>query len=562
MGRWLLWGVIAALLLLGVGLRFADLNADPPFGLSSSAGIYFDGISTAHSARSYVLFGEMRPDEWDGFLYSPIMTLVQIPWFKCLGTSLSEINGFAATCSLLTLLCAVLLLKRLSWVAALLGALFFSTEYLLVQMGRVGLVENPVIVCMMLAALAMQARKRVLFWTGMAGFLAMLAFITKAIVPYYPLAVLIGVGFRAWRDGDEQGRVMRTLLLRGGCYALGLALATLPWLLFFRLPYAEAIEAFGGQWIRSTFPQTLGDALSTSTRTFIFFNMGKIQNLWLLAIPITVVVAGRFFRRPRELDPLGVLLTAWFVGGCLFISLLKATPVRYVYTLLPALYGLLAYGLHELIKTKRFSLPKQWSTLLTDVAAVIGLTVILRYFVHYRISFGPILCGYLPKIWELLLLSFLMAAALWLAFRLVLRLLKRREIPLPLVLRVLFVLAVVGHFTKQNAVATRNWWKTRRHTIVQTSRALGERYPQMVIGGTAACAAVVENRGQAIRVCKPKWCNYDNPIGRFGMTHTFITDYAGEASRWQGLYAEHMTNAVLRETVEVCGYPFKIFEFQ
>jgi hypothetical protein len=73
---------------------------------------------------------------------------------------------------------------------------------------------------------------------------------------------------------------------------------------------------------------------------------------------------------------------------------------------------------------------------------------------------------------------------------------------------------------------------------------------------------VVENRGRAIRVCKPKWCNYDNPIGRYGITHTFISDYAGEAPRWQRLYAGHMTHATHLETVEVCGYPFKIFQIE
>ncbi len=551
---------LLALLILGVCVRFGDLHSDPPAGLSTSAGLYFDGISIAHGSRSYVLFGEFRPDEWDTYLYSPTYSLLQIPWFKCFGTKLKSINAFAAMWSAISMFLGVLLFRKMGRTAMLLAALFFSIEFVLVQLGRVGLVENLVVPCMLVAALSFQAKKHINFGCGVAGFFAMAAFATKAIVPYFPIAILIGIIFRAWQDGERQKGTFTTILLRTSCYIAGFTLALLPWLLLFRLPNQEAIEAFGGQWVRSTMPTSITDALSTAANTYIFFNLGKVQNLWILAIATTAYVAGKFLRKPRELDPLVVVLTAWVIGGGFFISILKATPIRYVYTLLPAVYGLIVYGLVEILKRKTYSFSPKLNIVFADIAAIFGLTIVLRYFVSYRIPISKLLTGCLPKMWEMLLVCFMIAIIAWVIFRITFHLLKASTITIPYWIRVVLVIGVAIHFGEHNKQALKHWWGARQHTLVEASRLLGANYPDMVIGGTAACAAVVENEATAVRVCKPKWCNYEKPIEHFGITHAFISDYAGEAPRWNRIYPESMTNAVYREMVVVCGYPFKIYE--
>jgi len=553
---------ISLCLATGFVLRFTDLEADPPSGLSTSAGFLFDGQSNAHGARSYVRFGDMRPDEWDTFLYSPTYTLLQIPWFKVFGTGLHSTNAFAAMWSTLAMLLAVLLFRHQGPLVMLAAALFFSLEFVSIQLGRIGLVENLVIVCMLASLCCLDVRRHAAAGMFLAGLFAMAAFITKAIVPYFPLAALVGVTFRAWQDGRREGRLTRCLLTRNGLYLLGILCALLPWLLFYRLPNAEAIRNFGGEWISSTLPSSLGQALAGITTTPIFFNIGKVQNLWILALPSLAAIAALLFLRPQRLTATGVALAAWLIGGSLFVSLLRANPLRYVSPLLPAVYGVITYGFAILLESRRLTLRAGWKNVAADLPAILAGTLFIRYFVHYqpRLSLTPLLPGVFPRIWELMLASLLLATIGWLFFRAVFRLARRSSMPLPLWLKAAVALVVAIHFVEQNKEALRHRSRNRQHTIVQVSRMLGEKYPGMIIAGTSACSAVIENDGRAIRVTKPKWCNWDAPFERFGITHTFISDYAGEAPRYFRLYPQAMTNAIYRESVDVCGFTYKIYE--
>ncbi|MBT3192150.1 MAG: hypothetical protein HN341_06305, partial [Verrucomicrobia bacterium] len=65
------WALLIGLLATVLWLRAYDLRSDPPRGVSQSAGFFFDGFANSHAARSYVEFGELRPDEWDPYIYSP-----------------------------------------------------------------------------------------------------------------------------------------------------------------------------------------------------------------------------------------------------------------------------------------------------------------------------------------------------------------------------------------------------------------------------------------------------------------------------------------------------------
>ncbi len=546
----------------GVVLRFTDLEADPPLQFSSSAGCTFDGQSNAHGARSYVRFGTLRPDEWDTFLYSPTYTLLQIPWFKVFGTGLCSTNAFAAMWSTIAMLLAVLLFRHQGPLVMLAASLFFAFEFLGIQLGRVGLVENLVIVCMLASLCCLEIRRHAATGMFLAGLFAMAAVITKAIVPYFPLAAMTGVLFRAWQDGRREGRITRCLLARTGLYLLGILCAFLPWLLFYRLPNAEAIRDFGGEWVKSTMPHSMGQALAGMTTTSLFFNIGKIQNLWILALPALAAIAALLVLRPRRLTASGVALAAWLVGGSLFVALLRANPLRYAFPLLPAVYGIIVYGFALLMGSRSLTIREGWKNAAVDLPAILACTLFIRYFVHYRPGFSlmPLLPGALPRIWELMLACLLLAALGWGLFRTVFWLARRSTQPLPFWLKAVVALTVAVHFAEQNKEALRQRSRQRQHTIVQVSRMLGEKYPGMIIAGTSACTAVIENDGKAIRVTRPEWCNWDNPFERFGITHTFISDYAGEASRYFRLYPEAMTNAVYRESVNVCGFTYKIYE--
>jgi hypothetical protein len=509
----------------------------------------------------YLLTGKLRPDEWDTFIYSPIYTLLQIPWFSVFGIGLRQINGFAACWSIVTMGLFVWLFRAHGLIPAVVASLVVALDYLMIQLGRVGLVENLVIPLMLGALLCLQSHRRAPGWTVLCGFLMVLSIITKPIAPYFPVALCMGVVFKAWQEAPPSGREIgrsigrSTLLFMAGC--LG---ALLPWLLLYRIPNAAAISAFGGEWMSRTLPHSPMELVNALVRTHFFHNISQVQNLWVFSMIALCAVATILFTHPRRLHPEAFVMAAWLAGGMLFVSMLESHPTRYIYPILPALYGLFVYGVVLLLRSPVLDLHARQLIGVLDLLAIAALTLVTRYYVIYRISIEAITPDDWNRYWARLFISFLLATGCWTLFRITFGLALKSRLPLPLMVRYLGIALVSLYFIKQSVLEAKIWWDSREHTIVETSRTLGERYPGMIIGGTSACAAVVENDAIAVRVSRPGFCNYEKPFERFGITHTFITDYGGEEKRFKRLYPEAMADSTLVDKFVVCGYTFMVYQ--
>jgi len=72
--------------------RFIHLEADPPIYLSPSGGLFGDEAALAHNARNKVLFGIWITNEWNPFIYNPILTILEYFSFLSFGIDLIQIR--------------------------------------------------------------------------------------------------------------------------------------------------------------------------------------------------------------------------------------------------------------------------------------------------------------------------------------------------------------------------------------------------------------------------------------------------------------------------------------
>ncbi|MFO7869807.1 MAG: hypothetical protein R6V03_00030 [Kiritimatiellia bacterium] len=547
---------IAALAAVTVFLHFHDLQSDPPAGISTSAGAYFDGFSNAHAARSCVLHGEMRPDEWDPFVYSPPYVLAQIPWFKLNGTGIAAVKSFSALLSLGALFAAVSCFRRSGKETMLIALLLFSLSYMYLQFGRLGLFETMMIFFMLCAVSCMASPPLSRMQAFGAGAFAMLAFATKAISVYFLPAVAAGFLMEALRSREKTGGI-RSSLLSPALGVAGAAAVFFPWLLFFRIPNRDAIARIGSMWKEMTFPDSIGRALKEAVSTPALGSIGAYDSIWVLAVITAAVVVYLCLVRPSSAEPWVTATAVWFICGVAMTSVLTYEATRYFYPLLPPALCLSAYAMGKFIKTETLQLrPKSpWA----DILALGAATVLFRFYLMPRVDIAEIMLPAVSPAWRKIAAAFGAAVVTWITARLVLTAIKR-PVRIPTGVRYSVVILLCLYFAVKNGDNVLRWLRhPHNYTIAEAGRSL-RKYPRMVVGGTSALAAVIETDHTAVRIGKPGWYNYRDPFSKYGITHLFITDYAGEVGRYRKLYPEIMAGARRIDKMNICGYPFRLFE--
>ncbi len=542
-----------------ITLRFFDLDADPPPGLSTSAGTYFDGFANAHAARSYLLFGTLQPDEWDPYIYSPTHTLLEIPWFMMFGTHTKAINSFGALFSAAALLILLVCAGKNCSFNIVITCFLLSLNYVLLQFGRLSLFEN-VMIFFMACSLWCIADTPFTPLKGIGmGLFCMLAFATKAISIYFLPAVAIAALFKAWQI-YTQTQKSKPALMTIIWITVGWLIAFLPWLILFRIPNNTAISKIGDLWKVLAFPGSLAAALKTAANSYAILTLGMNEQLWLIAVIVSAVVIYRSLTRPSSVNPSIIMLTLWFAGGFCFLSTFSYARARYFYPIVPPAIMLAAYGLSK-FKEMNFLPTSPKHRWLADPLGIIVITVILRFYIIRRISALSVLIpGNMDPVWGKMLVCFLIACLIWALCRLCLPLFGK-QIPIFRPLRLTLITAVCVYYAIHNIKPTREWLNHRRYTIVEFSRSLN-KYPHMIIGGTSALIAVSETTHQAIRIGAKGWYNDQDPFDQFKLTHLFITDYAGEVKRFFQVYPEYMKYAHEIDNASICGYPYRLFEMR
>jgi 4-amino-4-deoxy-L-arabinose transferase-like glycosyltransferase len=350
MGAWLR-GVVLALAVLALLVPFA--GTDPPGGLTASNAPWTDEGFNLANARERVLAGRFATGDVDRSLTNGAYSAIAAGVFAVTGPSLAAgraLSMLAAAAAVLLL--ALGLAEPLGRPAALLAAAALAGSDLLLEHGRLALVETTVVALLAGAfALATRAARRPSLPAGVGlGLLVAAATSVKAIalLPGVVMVAVVLVAAAARRD--------RPALRMGLAAAAAALLAAAAWLLAVALPNWERLRTALRIWPRVDYLDDPAGLAGRLGRYLADADQAVVRSLpLLLAAGVGLaVLAGRWGRlRPPARDAL-VMAALWGVGTWLAVAVGDylpghyIAPNRYVVPALPGLATLAGFGLATL----------------------------------------------------------------------------------------------------------------------------------------------------------------------------------------------------------------------
>lgn len=326
--------LLLVVLLAAAGLRVQHLRADPPRllpALSGSAGIYFDEGIYSHNARNKLLFGTWITDEWNPFIYNPLLTGIYYLAFRVGGISIPTVKLVNIGFGLLGLILFYLAIRSwLSAAAALVLTALLAGDYYWLMYNRIGLLENFSSLCFLLSFylfVKALADRRFAFWLGAA---VMISVLSKYLFVYFLVSTSLAVVIHARqkRDGKFPMLYLAGLLSLGGL-----------WLFSLYLPFSATFGKIGRGWGMLSLPRSLHQAAANLLANPLPRYLALMPLPFFLALLFFALVIVRWlWRRPSGHDPVGWFVWFWFAGGFLQMGLLNYRPLRYYLPLIPALY--------------------------------------------------------------------------------------------------------------------------------------------------------------------------------------------------------------------------------
>jgi hypothetical protein len=345
----LVGGLVLAALVLALLAPFA--TADPPAGLTASNAAWTDEGFNLANARERVLAGRFATGDIDRSLTNGAYSGIAAGVFALTRPNLAAGRAISmAAVAVAVLLLGVGLAEVLGAAPALLAAAALAGADLVLEYGRLALVE-PTVVMLLTAAfvLAVRAPWRPSPWAGAGVGLALAAAVSVKAIALLPsvvmLAVVIGA---ALARRDRRALVM-------GLVALGVAAAAgLVWLLAVALPNLGRLRTGLEIW-----PQVgyLAAPWTLAGRLWRYLAAGSDGAAWrclplLLAggLGLAAAAAGwrRIGRAARDALMIAVLwgVGLWAaVGAGDYLPTHYVAPNRYVVPALPGLAVLAGFGL-------------------------------------------------------------------------------------------------------------------------------------------------------------------------------------------------------------------------
>jgi hypothetical protein len=341
----LIGGLVLAALVLGLLAPFA--GADPPSGLTGSNAPWTDEGFNLANARERVLSGRFATGDIDRSLTNGAYSAIAAGLFAVAGPRLALGRAISmAAVAVAVLLLAVGLAEVLGVVPALLAAALLAGADLVLEYGRLALVEPTVVVLLTAAfVLAVRAPWRPSPWAGAGIGLALAAAVSvKAIALLPAIAMLAVVIATALARRDRRA-------LRMGLVALGVAAAAaVVWLLAIALPNLDRLRTGLEIWPEVSY---LAAPWTLAGRLWRYLAAGSDGAVWrclplLVAAGLGVLAAVLGWRRtggPAR-DAL-VIAALWGVGLWAALGAGDYLPTHYVAPnryVVPALPGLAVLG--------------------------------------------------------------------------------------------------------------------------------------------------------------------------------------------------------------------------
>jgi MFS family permease len=325
-------------------------GSDPPSGLTSSNATWTDEGFNLANARRWALTGTFATGDIDRSLTNGAYSAFAAGIFAVTGPSLAA----GRTLSMVALAVAVLLLalglaRPLGRMPALLAGVALGGSDLMLEHGRLALVEATVVALLAAAfVLAVRAAFRPAPIAGVGLGLLLAAAVSVKATALLPAVVMLAVILvAAVRRRD------RPALAMGLAAAASAALAAVAWLLVVALPNWERLRTALRVWPQVDY---LDDPLGIAGRVWRHLAasdqaVGRSLPLLLAAAVGLVVLVVRWQRlQPSARDAL-VMAAAWGIGLWVVVAAGDylpghyAAPNRYVVPALPGLAALAGFGL-------------------------------------------------------------------------------------------------------------------------------------------------------------------------------------------------------------------------
>jgi 4-amino-4-deoxy-L-arabinose transferase-like glycosyltransferase len=178
--------LIAALVLLFIGLRCVNLAADPPinFGTRPTRELIAEPAAKSHEARNYALFGSYHLNEADDYQFwraqSPVWVYPLTAFFKLFGTNWPQLRLFSTLYSAagLAMLLAIAVRFASPFAVAFIGGLL-ACDSMYFHYSRAGLIEPAVNTWLVACMFGLVLAERQPLWLLLSHWTLALAFFTK-----------------------------------------------------------------------------------------------------------------------------------------------------------------------------------------------------------------------------------------------------------------------------------------------------------------------------------------------------------------------------------------------
>ena len=536
-----------------LAMRLIHLDADSPPDLSWSGGLFGDEMALAHNARNKALFGEWISDEWNPYIYSPLLTLLEYAFFSVLGVglvSLRLVNIFILFLGFWLLL--LTLRRERDWPTAILAVGLLGFNYIFLMYNRIGLNDTFLVFPMLLTLYFWHRGLEKAPYFILAGVSAFICYTIKATAVYFSLAAFLSLVWAIMQKPREAGGLKRGLRSLG-FFLSGFGLSSIAWYVFFFLPNLGRFNSAMEDWVGLAMPENLGRYWRnvTSPQILKYFSLSPVELLLGLSFILWLLLT--LFRDWKKIKPLEVFLSLWLLGGYLAIDGLNYHPLRYDVPLLPPLIILTA-----LLLSKIWNWSASGNFNLKAVLTKGWLFIILILFVT-KLSLG----------FTKLVIGILVLLALVSIFMLVLltkpRLLgfamgkSDRDRRIRLFLRSA-VAGLIGFSLIIQGIQYYRWVRWPDYTVRNTSREIGRMPGDFLIAGLWAPLATIENRHRSLYLGK-NWFNFYKPFVRYPITHLFLWDGNNqeELRFLMERYPKIMERAVLLKIYNIKRLPVRFY---
>lgn len=476
--RWKL-GVVL-LFLLFVSVRFIFPNADPaPF---KETDVSWHDEGWVHNARSAVLFGKWRLDEYNPMYISPVFTFFEFISFKIFGVNTFSARLVSMLLGSFSILFLFLFVRNTyGYKSAIISLILFGGNYFYLMFNRVAMLETTMIFFIILSIWLYQKGLYNKIYCFISGCSAILAYFTKSSAAFLIIALTM---FSIIRIFIVQKSFKRKVLQECLSFLGGLLFAGCLWAALWLIPSGEEYLRYNlylhlNRNMVHSFAEILLQLATFPSVNNFFVKMPIISALSLLSL------FGIFssFTLKRSINEFDILLFLWILVGILQLLLTGAYGRRMLF-LVPAMAILatraFSYPFLDIIKEIKDRVSFKWQIVLFSIC----------FYLTYALSMAIVCLA--PLRHNRILLSLLLSIPVFII------LIRNKCIFEGLAMRIckkkVMYLAITASFLI-NAGQFSAWAVDRSYSVMNASKEIGNILPEKTkVQGGLALALSLENK--------------------------------------------------------------------